>query len=280
LTENGRIADAGFLPWRARSIVAPLGSCLMLEASRRSGIGAILVALACVCSSAAHAQWSPSATASFGHGLGAISLSQGNLSLGRNALRERAARQNGAALPARTPAQRNAEALTYTPDPQVSEKVRVSMIDLASATNPASRPQWEKAMAGDAILRDFDTLMTANGYSRLNFADNIAMLVTVCWEVANGRDATPAQIRGVRDQMRSVALATPEMRALPNAERQTLAETIAYQVLFMHVAKLSADRSGSQPQLAEVRDSAAKAARQYGVDVAHMTLTERGFRKL
>jgi hypothetical protein len=252
----------------------------MLEASRRSGIGAILVALACVCSSAAHAQWSPSATAGFGHGLGAISLSQGNLTLGRNALRDRAARQNGAALPARTPAQRDAQALTYTPDPQVSEKVRVSMVELASATNPASRPQWEKAMAGDAILRDFDNLMAANGYSRLNFADNIAMLVTVCWEVAKGRDATPAQIRGVRDQMRGVALATPEMRALPNAERQTLAETIAYQVLFMHVAKLTADRSGSPQQLADVRESAAKAARQYGVDVAHMTLTERGFRKL
>jgi hypothetical protein len=250
----------------------------MLEASRRSGIGAILVALACVCSSAAHAQWSPSATASFGHGLGAISLSQGNLTLGRNALRERA-RQNGAAVPGRA-APRDAEALTYTPDPQVSEKVRVSMIDLASATNPASRPQWEKAMAGDAILRDFDTLMTSNGYSRLNFADNIAMLVTVCWEIANGREANAAQIRGVRDQMRSVALATPEMRKLPNAERQTLAETIAYQVLFMHIAKLTADRSGSQPQLTEVRESAAKAASQYGVDVAHMTLTERGFKKL
>jgi hypothetical protein len=258
----------------------------MLEALRRSGIGAVLVALACLCSSAAHAQWSGSATAGFGRGLGAIALSQGNLTLGRNALRERAARQGqaqgqgSAALPARAPTEREVAALTYAPDPQVSEKIRVSMIDLASATNPSSRPQFEKAMAGDAILRDFDNLMTANGYSRLNFADHVAMLLTVCWEVANNRDATPAQIRGARDQTRSIALTNPTLRTLPNAERQTLAETIAYQVLFMHAAKLSADRSGSQQQLAEVRESAAKAARQYGVDVAHMTLTERGFRRL
>jgi hypothetical protein len=254
----------------------------MFEVSRQSGIGVLLAALAFLCSSAAHAQWSGSATAGFGRGLGAIALSQGNLTLGRNALRERAARQaqgqGGAAL--RTPTRREAEALTYTPDPQVSEKVRISMIELASVTNPASRPQFERALADDAILRDFDNLLAANGYSRLNFADNIAMLLAVCWEIANGRDATRAQIRGARDQARGVALASPTLRTLPNVERQTLAETIAYQVLFLHAAKLAAERSGNQPQLTEVRESAAKAASQYGIDVSHMTLTERGFRRL
>jgi len=76
----------------------------MLEVSRRAAIGAILAALVCLCSSAAHAQWSGHATASYGRGLGAISLSQGNLALGRNALRERAARRGNAAQPVRTPA--------------------------------------------------------------------------------------------------------------------------------------------------------------------------------
>ena len=93
----------------------------MLQASRRTGICAGLAMLALLCSSSAHAQWSGRATAGFGRGLGAISLSQGNLSLGHNALRERAARRsNGSALAA---SQREV-ALTYTPDPKVSEKIR------------------------------------------------------------------------------------------------------------------------------------------------------------
>jgi hypothetical protein len=249
----------------------------MHEASRRTGIVVVLAALACLSSSGAHAQWSGGATAGFGRGLGAISLGQGNLSLGRNALRERAARRGSAASPA--PAPRDATTLTYTPDPQLTEKIRVSMIDLASATNPSSRPEWEKAMAGDAMLRDFDKLMASQGYSRLNFADDVAALLAVCWEIANGREASEAQIHGAHEQMRSAALSNPTLRALPNPQRQALAESIAYQVLFMSAAKISAERTGNQPQLAELRDSVGKTARQYGIDVAHMQLTEKGFRR-
>ena len=252
----------------------------MLEALRRSGLGAIFVALACLYVSVAHAQWSGSATAGYGRGLGAMSLGQGNLTLGRNALREHAAQQSGASQPAQPSAPRDATALTYTPDPQVSQKIRASMIELASATNPASRPEWEKTMADDAVLHDFDKLMAAQGYSRLNFADAIAMLLSVCWEIANDRTANAEQIRGVHDQARNVALRTPTLRGLANAERQTLAETIAYQVSFLNSAKLAAERSGNRPQLAEVRESATKAAQQYGIDVWRMTLTERGFQRL
>jgi hypothetical protein len=261
-------------------IVAPWGVVLMLEASRRSGLGAVLAALACLYGSAAHAQWSGSATAGYGRGLGATSLGQGNLTLGRDALRERAAQQSGASQLAQPAAPRDATALTYTPDPQVSQKIRASMIELASATNPASRPEWEKTMADDAVLHDFDKLMAAQGYSRLNFADAIAMLLSVCWEIANDRTANAEQIRGVHDQARNVALRTPTLRGLANAERQTLAETIAYQVSFLNSAKLAAERSGNRPQLAEVRESATKAAQQYGIDVWRMTLTERGFQRL
>jgi hypothetical protein len=193
----------------------------MLAAPRRSGIGIVVATLACLYSATAHAQWSGHATASYGRGLGATSLGQGNLSLGRNALRERAARRSNAAQPVQASG-RHDVALTYTPDPQLTEKIRVSMIDLASEKNPASRPVWEKAMAGDAILRDFDGLMTAKGYSRLNFADDVAMLLSVCWEVVNDRYASEAQFRGAHAQMRSAAQSNPKLRSLPNAERQAL----------------------------------------------------------
>jgi hypothetical protein len=134
-------------------------------------------------------------------------------------------------------------------------------------------------MADDAMLRDFDKLMASQGYSRLNFADDVAALLAVCWEIANGREASEAQIRGAHEQMRSAALSNPTLRALPNPQRQALAESIAYQVLFMSAAKISAERTGNQPQLAELRDSVGKTARQYGIDVAHMQLTEKGFRR-
>ena len=47
----------------------------------------------------------------------------------------------------------------------------------------------------------------------------------------------------------------------------------------MRAAQLAAERTGSQPQLAELRASATKAASQYGVDVSRMRLTEKGFKR-
>jgi hypothetical protein len=252
------------------------GTMPMLEVSCRSSISVIVAALACLCGAPANAQWSPSATANFGMGLGPIILSQGNLTLGRMALQERARRSN---VPPPVPAPQDAASLTYTPDPQITDKIRVSMIDLASAKNPALRPELEKAMPGDSILRDFDKLMAAQGYSRLNFADDVAMLLAVCWEITSGRQASEAQIRGVHDQMRSIILGNPTLRAMPGRDRQEIAETIAYQVLFLFAAKTAAERSGNQPQLAELRANAMKAARHYGIDVEHMVLTEKGFRR-
>src|ERR1700753_3821690 len=133
--------------------------------SLRPDIYLALAALVLVCSSPARAQWSGSGTPGFGHGLRAVALSQGNLTLGRNALRNRAARQNGNASSAHAQGPRDQGArdvaMRYRPDPLLTEKIRVSMIDLASQNNPDSRPQWERLMADDAILREFDNLMGA-----------------------------------------------------------------------------------------------------------------------
>lgn len=248
--------------------------------SRRS-VYVVLAALVCLGGSPAHAQWSGSTTTGVGGGVGATSpratsLGQGNAALGRNAPRDRAARGSDVHPPV---ARRKAAELTYAPDPRITEKIRVSMIDLASASDPASRPGWEKVMADDAVLRDFDRLMAAQGYSRLNLADDVATLLAICWEIANDRKASDAQVHAIHAQTHGIVLTNPALRALPEPERQTMAETIAYQVLFMSSAKRDADRSGDSQRLAEVRESAAKAARQYGIDVAHMQLTEEGFRK-
>jgi hypothetical protein len=211
----------------------------------------VVAALACVYSAASHAQSSEHATASYGRGLGTTSLGQGNLSLGRNAIRERGATRWGNAAP--PAAARHDVALTYTADPRLTEKIRVSMIDLASEKNPAARPQWEKAMARDGILQEFDNLMPARGYSRLNSPTTRRC----CWRCA-GRSSTTATLarRSSVAQMRSAAQTNPALRALPNAERQAMAESLAYQVMIMHGTKVSADRSGNQTQLVERRDSA------------------------
>jgi Family of unknown function (DUF6683) len=254
--------------------------------ARRVRAVVILSALACLCSTAAFGQWSGRATASFGRGLGSIALSQGNLALGRAVLREHAAARPTNARPpanARQPASLTPDqieaALAYTPDPQLTEKIRLAMIDNVSAGNPESRPTWEKAFADDAVLREFESFMSAHGYSSRNFADDIGALLWVSWEIVTGSTASEAQIRGAHAQARGVVLGNAQLRTMSDPQRQAMAEPIAYQVMIFSAAKAEAVRTGDQAGLAKLRENVAAAARQFGLDVSRMRLTDKGFRK-
>jgi hypothetical protein len=240
----------------------------------------IVSALAGLCNTAALGQWSGRATASYGRGLGSIALSQGNLSLGRSILREHASAGRTSVPPpaALTPTQIEA-ALSFTPDPKLSENIRIAMIDTVSKGDPTSRPIWEEAFADNAILRDFASLMSAHGYSSLNFSDDIATLLWVSWEIVTGSKASAAQIQGVHEQARGIVLGNPQLRATPNPVRQAMAEAIAYQVVIFSAANTEVLRTGDQAQLRQLRENVTTAARPFGLDVSRMRLTNKGFKK-
>ena len=256
----------------------------MRSFKHRAGRGAALLgsALICLCSTAAVAQWNPHFTASMGRGYGSIALSQSILSgtrrLGAGAtVRPNAApRARAASL---TPAQIDA-ALTYTADPTQSDRIRVAMIDTIGGQNPATREQMTKAFADDVVLKEFDRVMSANGYSSRNVADDMAALLVLCWEIFTGGSANKLQIEGARQQSRGIFLGTPALRTMTNAERQEMAERIAYQFVISDMANQLALRSGDQAQRAQVRQSAAAVMRQrVNIDITRLQLTEKGFSK-
>jgi hypothetical protein len=67
---------------------------------------------------------------------------------------------------------------------------------------------------------------------------------------------------------------------MTNAERQEMAERIAYQFVFSDMANQLALRSGDQAQQAQARQSAAAVMRQrVNIDITRLQLTGRGFSK-
>jgi hypothetical protein len=233
---------------------------------------------ACLCHDVALAQWSGRATMSMGRSYGNLALSQSILS-GTRRLGETARTRSAVLPPSLTRAQIDA-ALSYTADPQVSERTRADLIEAASGSNTAMRSELEKAFAGDAVLKEFDRIMAENGYSSRNIADDMTVLLLVSWETFSGSTASKAQIAGIRRQVQGIFLGARILRAMPNAERQDMAERIAYQVVLGTIAKEAALRSGDQAQLKQVRESAAARLRsQLGIDMSQLRLTEQGFRK-
>ncbi|KRR26074.1 hypothetical protein CQ14_26640 [Bradyrhizobium lablabi] len=214
-----------------------------------------------------------------GRSYGNLALSQSILS-GTRRLGDAAPSGSTAALPApTTPAQIDA-ALNYTADPQRSERTRADVIKAISGSDAALRADLEKAFADDAVLKEFERVMAANGYSSRNIADNMTVLLQVSWETLSGSTASKAQILGIRQQVLGIFLGTPALRAMTNAERQDWAERIAYQVVLATIARQEALRSGDPARLKQVRQTtAAMLQAQVGIDMSQLRLTEQGFRK-
>jgi hypothetical protein len=260
---------------------APLGP---IEARGRSGprvvrrfaAAAICSMLACLGGTAAQAQWSPHATASLGRSYGNLALSQSILS----GTRRLGTNSGNAFVPATTTPGQIDAALGYTADPQVSEHTRMAMIDNLSSDNPALRGYLEKTFADNAMLKQFDTLMSTHGISGRTVADSMAALLWVSWEIVNGGTASAAQIRGVHEQVRGIFFGTAEVSAMTNAKRQEVAERLAYQVMINSAAGIDARRSGDQAQLAHTRQTVAAMIReQAGIDLSRLRLTDKGFRR-
>ena len=236
----------------------------------------VFILAACLCTDAAVAQWSGRATASMGRSYGNLALSQSILS---------GTRRLGGAAPSASPptlttsAQIEA-ALSYTADPQRSERIRAEMIEIMSGSDAALRAELENAFADNAVLKEFDRVVSANGYSSRNVADDMAVLLQVTWETFNGNTANKAQIRGIRRQVLGIFLGTPALRAMTNAERQDWAERIAYQVVLGTLARQEALRSGDPARVKQARQSAAAMLlAQHGIDMSLLRLTEQGFLK-
>src|SRR5262245_2797559 len=233
---------------------------------------------ACCCVDAAVAQWNGRVTASMGRSYGNLALSHSILS-GTRRLGAAAPSQSDPTRPALTTAQ-IAAALTYTADPQRSERTRAAVIDTMSGQDSVLRAELEKAFAGDAVLKEFERLMSASGYSSRNVADDMAVLLLVSWETFTGSTASKAQVQGIRQQVLGIFLGTPALRTMSNAERQEMGERIAYHVVLGTIARQEAQRSGDPIRIMQVRQSAAAMMlAQLNIDISQLQLTEKGFRK-
>jgi hypothetical protein len=277
---RGGVTVRRFIQRTGSPIAAIPAAALAVPANalaRRRGFALIVSALACLCSTAAVAQWNARATASLGRGYGNIALSQSILS-GTRRLGAGASTRSNAVRPASlTPAQIDA-ALTYTADPRQSDRIRAVMIDTVSGQNATTRADMEKAFADDAVLKEFERFVSGRGYSSHNVADDMAERLVVCWEIYTGGTASKEQIEGTHQQVRGVFLGNPALRAMTNAQRQNMAERAAYQVVIAFLAKQEALRSGDQAQLAQIQQSTAAMLRaQVGIDISRLRLTAKGF---
>jgi hypothetical protein len=226
----------------------------------------------------AAAQWNAGATMNYGMGMGPISLMVGAQSLGRleieNARRAASPGKGRASAPATVDPARFA----FTRSPEVSQAVREQLVTAMSAANPANRPILEQAFANDAVFTQFKALAARYGLSATNVVDVMAMYSLVNWEiVTGGTDAGAGSVRAVRGQLLRAAADNAALQKATNADRQRLAELMAYQVMMEAALNDAFHRQGDAEKLQALRGSVREAAMRMGPDPTRLKLTEAGF---
>ncbi len=184
----------------------------------------------------------------------------------------------GSGSAAQAPAEAASFPLTFEPDPLLSDWTRASMVESLSKGDPQRRLQLEQAFAGNTVLESFDRFMATRGYSSRNVADDVAELLLVSWQIATEGTPTQAQVSGVHEQIYAAFSNNPQLRNMTAADRQLMAERIAYQVMISSSAQNELQRSGTAAQRLQLQQSAAAVTRELGVDSSRLHLTDRGFR--
>lgn len=224
-----------------------------------------------------HAQYDPGATVGLGQGMIANNGVIGNLAIGSQGL-ERDAR--GDADRARAASPRTAPAaLTYVGDAGVHRQVQADIVNFLAHGDASKRDEAKRVVEQGELLETFDRLMSRPAFDRRNLGDVFAAYLVMSWEVVNGADAhaQPAGVDAVRAKSSAALARDGRVRAMSDADKQRLAETLAYLAMIAVTAQRDLRRSGNTAALEQLRAGVRLSTRKMiGVDVKGLRLTENG----
>lgn len=167
--------------------------------------------------------------------------------------------------------------LSFTPSPQRRAANLNAMIGRWQASNPAAANDFRQAMRQTDLFKDMATELQKYGLRVDNVADAYAVYWISAWEAVNGvyTEGSKKQAQSVKVQVARAMLASGALNKATDAQKQQLAEELLIQAVLISAANetVQGDLDG-QIALAEGVDAN---ARQLGLDLTRMRLTEDGF---
>ncbi len=173
---------------------------------------------------------------------------------------------------------KSAVTLVYSPALLRRRQNLAKFVEKTRAIDPAGAAKMEQLFASTDIIGMIDSEMRDKYGMRANdVADAYAVWWVSAWMGSKGRtdDASPGQMAMVKRQAGNALASTPEFASATDAGKQELAEAMLVQAAMIQGA---IDTYKSDPaMLAKTRAAIAKGAREMGLDLNSMTLTDEGF---
>ena len=186
---------------------------------------------------------------------------------------------DGGDLPIQSlPGDNDIELLAYEPDPARSRANLQAFVATNSASNPALGKELAAIFSAQpTLLSDIGGAMEGYGLDPYNLADTYALWWISAWLAANQRTDTPSTgaIMAVRDQARAAFLSTDDTSRMSDADKQQFAEALMIQSVLIDASVEQA--AGRAETLARIAQAAQQGAKDNGLDLSLMTLTEAGF---
>ena len=184
-----------------------------------------------------------------------------------------ATRRRGRARPVLAPT----ASLTYTRSPERSRANVARFLASARTRHKQGAAAFENQLVDPALFDRMEQALSAYGLRTDNVADAYTIYWLNAWLASRGRNDTPPrhQIAAVRAQAAEAMATLPEIARADNSAKQDMAESNLIQA-----ALIGGFMDGAEGKPALVRQVAAavrRSARQSGLDLDGMELTDAGF---
>ncbi|WP_375404675.1 DUF6683 family protein [uncultured Sphingomonas sp.] len=170
----------------------------------------------------------------------------------------------------------SASDFTYAPS-VVRRRVNLArFIQRSRRADPVGAVRMEKIFASTDVIAAMDRELGPHGLRIDNVADAYSVYWMNAWGAANGDTSLPsrATVQAVRAQVAETLATVPAMRDADDAVRQELAEALLVQAALISATQ---ETYKDDPAMAaKLAAAVRKGARESGLDLDAMTLTDRG----
>jgi hypothetical protein len=168
--------------------------------------------------------------------------------------------------------------LAYSSSPNRTRANLARFVEKTRASDPAGAAKMQQLFASTNIIGMIDQKMQQTyGMRADNVADAYAVWWVSAWMGSKGRsdDATPGQMAMVKRQASNALASTREFASATDAGKQELAEAMLVQAAM--IGDMIDTYKSDPSMLAKSRAAIAKGAREMGLDLNSMKLTDEGF---
>lgn len=225
----------------------------------------------------AWAQYAPDASMDLGIGYGQMALGQaainGTRAIGVTSGRAFQNNEEGAPEPT-VPV---TGSLTFKSTPAVTQMVNRRVAAWLSEDHPEMLAETEEDVRSGRLQGYFADILSQYQYDSANLADVSAAYYISLWRIIHGRDLTPRQVLGVRDQMRAFMAEDADVMQLSDAEKQEISETFTLHSALVLQGYEQLLQDGDTRTLALFRQGLQTNLAPQGPDILALDVSEDGF---